>query len=67
MNSEQNNNDLLLAINTLEHLINQGGNNEYVLNAVTRYKSKGHLDKFTLYKINQKLRNIEKNLKFKLQ
>ncbi len=48
------------AVRTLERLVNH--HNDNILSEITRYKTQGQLDKFTLYRINRKLREIEKSL-----
>ena len=48
------------AVRTLERLVNH--HNDNILSENTRYKTQGQLDKFTLYRINRKLREIEKSL-----
>ena len=48
------------AIRTLEKLVNS--HNDNILSEISRYKTQGQLDKFTLYRINRRLREIEKNL-----
>ena len=48
------------AVRTLERLVNH--HNDNILSEITRYKTQAQLDKFTLYRINRKLREIEKSL-----
>lgn len=58
---KQEDKELVLALNALQNLVNQR-NNEHIVDEIVRYKSKGSLDKFTLYRINRKLREMEKAL-----
>ena len=48
------------AVRTLERLVNH--HNDNILSEITRYKTQGQIDKFTLYRINRKFREIEKSL-----
>lgn len=48
------------AVRTLERLVNHHDDN--ILSEISRYKTQGQLDKFTLYRINRRLREIEKSL-----
>ena len=57
---EYSKNEIDAAVRTLERLVNH--HNDNILSEITRYKTQGQLDKFTLYRINRKLREIEKNL-----
>ena len=57
---EYSKNEIDAAVRTLERLVNH--HNDNILSEITRYKTQGHLDKFTLYRINRKLREIEKSL-----
>ena len=57
---EYSKNEIDTAVRTLERLVNH--HNDNILSEITRYKTQGQLDKFTLYRINRKLREIEKSL-----
>ncbi|HIZ28802.1 MAG TPA: hypothetical protein H9673_06400 [Candidatus Adamsella sp.] len=57
---EYSKNEIDAAVRTLERLVNH--HNDNILSEITRYKTQGQLDKFTLYRINRKLREIEKSL-----
>lgn len=57
---EYSKNEIDVAVRTLERLVNH--HNDNILSEITRYKTQGQLDKFTLYRINRKLREIEKSL-----
>lgn len=54
------NDEIDSAVRTLERLVNQKHDN--ILDDLTRYRTQGQLDKFTLYRINRRLREIEKTL-----
>ena len=57
---EYSKSEIDVAVRTLERLVNH--HNDNILSEITRYKTQGQLDKFTLYRINRKLREIEKSL-----
>ena len=57
---EYSKNEIDAAVRTLERLVNH--HNDNILSEITRYKTQGQLDKFALYRINRKLREIEKSL-----